>query len=99
MARTADQRTLRELFTEAERLTRELIEHLDKGFIPKVQNLARMVDSSQLDAHGNPIEDITIRNAVALVAETEAYTDQLYRRISSYCEAIDRDVARINAHS
>ena len=95
--RSPDQLTLRQLFTEAERLTRELTEHLEQGFLPKVQNLVRLADPSHLDVHGNPAEDISIRNCVAQVLESELYTDRLYERIETYCAAIDRDVARIIA--
>ena len=95
--RSSDQRTLRELFIDAERLSRELIEHLKRGFLPKVQNVARVVDPAYVDAHGHPAEDVTVRNCAAQALESEAYTEQLYGRIQDYCEAIDRDVARIIA--
>ena len=95
--RPSHQLTLRELFIEAERLNRELIEHLEQGFLPKVQNLARLVGPGYVDAHGHPAGDLTMRNTAAQVLESEAYTEQLYGRIRDHCEAIDREVARIIA--
>ena len=97
IGRPSHQLTLRELFIEAERLNRELIEHLEQGFLPKVQNLARLVGPGYVDAHGHPAGDLTVRNTAAQVLESEAYTEQLYGRIRDYCEAIDREVARIIA--
>lgn len=97
--RSPDQMTLRKLFTETERLTRELVEHLEQGFLPKVQNLARLVDPGHVDVHGNPVEDVTVRNSAAQVLESEVYTDQLCEKIQHYCDAIDRDVARIVAEA
>jgi hypothetical protein len=95
--RRHDQLTLRELFIEAERLNRELIEHLEQGFLPKVQGLTRLAAPGYVDVHGHPAGDITVRNAAAQVLESEAYTEQLNGRIQDYCEAIDREVTRIIA--
>lgn len=95
--RPADQLTLRELFIEAERLSRELAEHLEQGFLPKVQNLSRLVDPGHVDIHGNPAEDVSVRNCAAQLLESEAYTERLYVKVQEYCDAIDRDVSRIIA--
>ena len=95
--RRPDQLTLRERFIEAERLNRELIEHLEQGFVPKVQNLARLVAPGYVDVHGQPAGDLTVRHTAVQVLESEAYTEQLYGRIREYCEAIDREVERIIA--
>ena len=89
-----DQLPLRELFTEAERLTRELIDHVDLGFLPKINNLNRL---SQEDA-GNyelpEIEDITIRNHASQVLESEQFTSQFYQETERYLLAIDRAVSK-----
>jgi hypothetical protein len=97
--RSPEQLTLRQLFTEAERLTRELTEHLEQGFLPKLQNLARLTDPGHVDVHGNPAEDVSLRNCAAQVLESELYTERLYEKIETYCTAIDGDVARIIAEA
>ena len=87
--------TLREMFTSSERLSRDVIDHLDQGFIPKVQQLIRLVRPT--DAHPYPpdIEDVTVRTHSARVLENEDFTDQLYEKLEKYCIAIDNVVSRI----
>lgn len=90
-----EQLTLREMVTQSERLCRELTEHLELGFLPKLQDLGRLVRPTPTGSFATDIEDITVRHGVAGVLESEAFTGQLYHKFSRYCEAIDRAVSRI----
>ncbi|MBT4867207.1 MAG: hypothetical protein HON53_19050 [Planctomycetaceae bacterium] len=93
--RAVDQLTLRELFNDAERLTRELTEHIDQGFIPKSQALSRLVSPSPGDPGYDQIEDLTVRNQVAEVLKSEDFTNQLHEKLAEYYTAIERSVSRI----
>lgn len=96
--RTLQQMTLREMLIEAERLTRELAEHLDQSFIPKCHELSRLVRP----INGEPpdvraLEDVTVRTQAARILEIETFTDAIFEKLSDYCRAIDHAVARITS--
>ena len=93
--RAVDQLTLRELFKDAERLTRELAEHVDQGFIPKSQALSRLVSPSPGDPEYDQIEDPTVRNQVVDVLKSEDFTKQLHDKLAQYYTAIEQSVSRI----
>jgi hypothetical protein len=93
--RAVDQLTLRELFKDAERLTRELTEHVDQGFIPKSQALSRLVSPSPGDPEYDQIGDPTVRNQVVDVLKSEDFTNQLHEKLAQYYTAIERSVSRI----
>jgi hypothetical protein len=93
--RTLQQMTLREMLIEAERLTRELAEHLDQAFIPNCHELARLVRP----INGEPpdvraLEDITVRTQAARILESESFTETIFEKLSEYCRAIDVAVSR-----
>jgi hypothetical protein len=94
--RSAGQMTLREMLTEAERLTRELGEHLDQSFIPKcheLSNLLRPINGEPPDLRA--IEDVTVRTQVARILDTENFTESLFERLAEYSRTIDEAVGRI----
>lgn len=93
--RPIEQLTLREMCIDAERLTRELIEHLDQGFIPKANSLSKTAKAGLEDNPLEPISDLTIRTRAAELLESEKFTNQLYERLSRYFAAIDQGVAKI----
>ncbi|MCA9072696.1 MAG: hypothetical protein KDA84_27425 [Planctomycetaceae bacterium] len=93
--------TLRDKFKEASRVTREFTEHVEQGFLPRCKQLGRLVrpkfESSkdyELDTEAG-IEDITIRNEVARVLESENYTDELFQDVRIYLESIDQEIDHI----
>lgn len=94
--RPVEQLTVRELFTEAERLTRELVDHLEKAFSPRTHNLLRLVRPPK-DPHEDVpfVEDGVIRNHAAQILESERFTEQLYDKLHRYCQAIDKKVTTI----
>jgi hypothetical protein len=93
--RSVERLTLRELFKDSERLTREMVEHLDQGFTPKARALTRLVSHSPGDPEYDQIEDLTIRNQVVEVLKSEDFTDQLHDKLTQYYAAIDSSVSRI----
>ena len=93
--RTVEQLTLRELFTNSERLSRELVGHLEHGFLPQVQNLRRVSRAGLNAAESTQIEDVTVRNLVARVLEGEEFTNRLYKSLAGHLAAIDKSVGEI----
>jgi hypothetical protein len=96
--RSLRQLTLREMVIEAERLTRELGEHLDQAFIPHCHELARLVRP----INGEPpdvraLEDVTVRTQAARILETENFTESLFEKLTEYTRAIDEAVNKITS--
>ena len=94
--RPPQQLTLREMLVEAERLTRELAEHLDQAFIPKCHELSRLVRP----INGEPpdvrsLEDVTVRTQAARILESESFSEAIFEKLSAYCHAIDEAVGRV----
>ena len=88
--------TLRQKLTEADKLTRELMDHLERGFIPKVHNLRRVT------RHGSEIEnesitDLTVRSTADLVLESAAFTTELAKGLEQYLSAIHADLNKPRA--
>ena len=93
--RPVSQLTLHNLFKDSERLTHELIEHLDRGFIPKVHDLRRLTRIHKSEPEAQPVEYVTVRSHSAQVLESEKFTHQLYEKLSKYLTAIDESVSRL----
>jgi hypothetical protein len=88
--------TLREMLIEAERLSRELSEHLDQAFIPKCLDLTRLLRP----INGEPpdvraLEDVTVRTQAARILDTDTFTEKVFAELSDYCKAIEGAVNKI----
>ena len=93
--RPIEQLTLREKFTDAERLLRELIDHLEKGFLPKLYELQKLVRVSASQSADEPIEDLTVYTHAENVLESEQFTLKMYQRLHSLLESINADATLI----
>jgi hypothetical protein len=93
--RPIEQLTLQEMFTETERLTRELVEHLDQGFNPRAHQLLRLVRPIDNEPAAKNVTDVTVRTRSAELLESESYTDQTYEKLERFSHAIDSAVLRI----
>lgn len=93
MDRPVEDLTLREKFTEGERLARELIEHLEQGFIPKADSFRRLVDIKITEI--NQVDDNTIRNQAAALMETDQYTESLVEKLSRVLNSIHDETSRM----
>ena len=87
--------TLREVFVQADRFTRELAEHLEQGFIPKTETLINLVRPSQDGSLATNIKDITVRNQVNNLLESENFTEQLYVKLKNFCDVIEKNTSDI----
>ena len=96
-----DDLTLRDKFKEASRVAREFTEHVEQGFLPRCRQLGRIVRPKresakeyELDTE-NGIEDVTVRNEVARVLESENYTNELFELVRVYLESIDQEIDHV----
>ncbi len=96
-----DDLTLRDKFKEASLVARELTEHVERNLLPRTKQLGRLVrpkSNSSKDYELDPeagIEDITVRNEVARVLESENYSDELFQAVRAYLESIDQEIDQI----
>ena len=95
LGRPVEQLTLRELFIDAERLTRELIEHVEQGFLPKAHSLEKLVRVGLEENALDDVRDVTVRNRASELLESEKFTGELCERAEKYFAAIDASVNRI----
>ena len=93
--RPVESLTLREKLIDSEKLTRELVEHLERGFIPKVHQLRRTARRATNPEHQGEVTDRTIRSSVDQVLKSDDYTRQLCDRAVTLLNAIDTDVQTI----
>lgn len=89
---------LQDLCKDAERLTRELIDHLERNMIPKTKEFQSLVRPDSAFDTGSRVQDITIRNQAKTLQESQEFTEQLYQKTSQYLDAIDREVGRITGN-
>ena len=94
MADSISNMTLRDKLNEAERMMRELIDHLDNGFIPKARNLSRTLQESGNDA--TIVSDTTVRQQSSELIDSNRYSERIYEKISSLLISIDEDVTLIS---
>lgn len=90
-----DRLTLREKLRDATRGFRELVEHLELGFVPKVHELRKLTRQHDPTSGSTPVADVTIRNAVALVLDSDQFTAGLNDSLEYYLNSIQKDVAGV----
>lgn len=88
-ARQIDQLTLREKIRDSQQLARDLHEHLTQNFLPKVAELVA-VATPNADVEER-VADVTIRNQVATVLESERFLSQKEADLSAYSAALVRE--------
>lgn len=89
---------LRDLCQDAEKLTKELIDHLERNLIPRTRELHNLVrPESPFAKQGQAAENISIRNHAVVLAESQEFTEQLFLKASQYFAAIDEQLAKLSA--
>ena len=87
--RPIEQLTLRQLFTEASRQSRDVINHLEQGFLPKVYSLVKLLPKNASDSQLSEIEDVTVYNSAQNVLQSEQFTHQQHQNLEKLLTAID----------
>jgi hypothetical protein len=78
------QLTMREKIRSGQHLARELHEHLSQNFLPKVTELTAVC----VPEGEERIVDVTIRNQVANVLESERFLAQKEAELAAYAVAV-----------
>lgn len=87
---------LRDVCKEAERLTREVIDHLNRNLIPRTRELHDLVQpDSPFGEGGMEVKDITVRNQVAVLLESQQFAEDFFLKTRDYLQAVDRHLAEI----
>src|SRR5258708_31000565 len=86
--RPIEQLTLREMFTNAESLLRDLVEHLDKSFHTKTRALGELVRSYNSPEERDAISDGAIRTQVSTLLGSDDYSQAFFQKLDRYLQAI-----------
>ena len=81
---TRDSLPLRDQFTNAERLTRELIDHLDQGFLTRIQEVRRVARKDEDDG----VTDKSVRAQCTRLFESDDFTRKLSTELREYLDSI-----------
>lgn len=95
MKRAPSQLTLREMFSDTERLASELIEHLELGFIPTSEQLIRLVRQVPDGVEKRRVKDISVRNQAAELLKSDQFTQEVFAKLDEYLKAIDQSINQI----
>lgn len=79
--------TYREKLRDGAHLTRELIEHFSQSLEPKIQRIKTVVRTRSQPGEDD-VPDVTVRNLVATVMESERFASELCERLEEYSRAI-----------
>jgi hypothetical protein len=92
MSRSIEGVTLRDKCREANRVIRELVDHLEQGFLPKVRNLRKLARAREQGYDPSLVRDVTIRTHAATLLEAEQYTIRLDEESKQLFMAIATEV-------
>lgn len=92
--RSLDNMPLRELFSNAERIVRELSDHLEKGVLPKLADLERALRSASEPGRRDELPDSSVRSQAANILSADDFTEKLCRQLDDYLKAIDQAVTK-----
>ena len=95
MSRTIEGLTLRDKCREANRVLRELADHLEQGFLPKVKSLRKLARSAQEGYDPSLVRDVTIRTHASALLEAEQYTAKLDGESKQLFVAIATEVEQL----
>lgn len=87
--RPIEQLTLRELFTDAEMLIRELTEHLEQSFQPRIRAVEEVVRNSNKSEERRQIADSSVRSRTAALLGSDDFSQQLLTRLEQFLVAIE----------
>ena len=86
--------TLRDQLTGADRLTREIMDHLERAFVPQAHQL-RTVTRITGEADTSQLEDVTLRNQIDNLLKSDDYTKEMSERLRAYLASIGKEVGKI----
>ncbi len=99
MSDSLDDVPLRDVCKEAERLTREVIDHLNRNLIPRTRDLHELVrPDSPFDEGGAGVKDISVRNQVATLLESQQFAEDFFLKTREHLLAVDSHLTEITGN-
>ena len=82
---------LRDRIREAERLSRELAQHLEMDFLTKIHNVRKL---TRPEGRGNTesVADNAVRSGVDTALNSHVYTLELTRKLERFLDSINREM-------
>lgn len=106
MAASPENLPLRDICKEAERLTRELVDHLGKNMLPRTRSLANLVrpdspfaETASAAPDGKPVTDMTVRDHAAALLESQAFLEERFEEVRLFYRAMDEQVRALMSPS
>lgn len=93
--RSPDSLTLREQLSDTERLNREIMDHLERAFIPQSHELRRVTRLSGEDAPSSQLADVTLRSQVDHLLKSDDYTQKMTDNLKAYLTSIGKEIGKI----
>ncbi|MBS0264532.1 MAG: hypothetical protein JSS02_21540 [Planctomycetes bacterium] len=81
--------TLREMFTNAETLIRDLQDHLKNSFHPKSRSVEDLVQTHHIPAERDAVPDSTVRQQMKELLSSDDYSETLLKKLDQYLTAIE----------
>jgi hypothetical protein len=85
---------LRDRIREAERLCRELAEHLELDFRTKI-HAVRNLTRKEAHAHAEVVADNTVRTSVDAALTSHEYTIEMTRKLDRLLDSINREATAV----
>lgn len=95
MSRSIDGKTLRDKCRDANRVVREIIDHLENGILPKLNSLKKLARSREQGFDPSSVRDVTIRTHAAAILEAEQYSIKLDEESKALLSAIATEVEHL----
>lgn len=86
--------TLRQKLIEADKLARELLDHLERGFVPRLHTLRRITRQGS-DGDHEDVTDVTVRSTVDQVLESDDFARGLCDSLTLVLASIDAETRQI----
>ncbi len=91
--RAIEDQSLRERMGHADQLLRELSEHLNQSFLPKLRAASDLVRSGSVER--DDIADSTVRNAMSALIKSDNFTQTLIDKLDPYLSSIHKGVEQV----
>ena len=89
--------TLREQLNAADRLNREIMDHLERAFVPQAHELRRVTRLSGEEDPSQQLADVTLRSQVDGLLKGDAYTLEMLQKLQKLLASIGKEVGKIVA--
>ena len=93
--RSPESLTLRDQLNDADRLTREIMDHLERAFVPQSHELRRVTRVAGEEDHAVDLADVTLRNQIDNLLKSDDYTRKMTDQLAAYLGSIGKEVNKI----